>query len=110
MSILDKAKERATQLTAQAKEKVDDFKEQRKVDSLLADLGRITFREHTDRGEASDGSRREQLIAELRQLEAAGTDVTGSGSARAGGAGTTGTPGASTQAEESTLPPPPTPG
>eukprot|EP01041_Mallomonas_annulata_P035935 gene35935-58956_t len=38
MSFLDKAKEKATQLSQQAKEKVDDLKDARKADGLLDDL------------------------------------------------------------------------
>ena len=34
-SFLDKAKEKAQQLASQAKEKVDDFKDNRKADDLL---------------------------------------------------------------------------
>ena len=75
MSFLDKAKEKATQLSQQAKEKVDDLKDARKADSLLDDLGRITFRQHTGRGEAGDDAAIAELVAQLQALEAEGTAV-----------------------------------
>jgi len=75
MSFLDKAKEKATQLSQQAKEKVDDLKDARKADSLLDDLGRITFRQHTERGEPGDDAAIADLVAQLQALEAEGTAV-----------------------------------
>lgn len=75
MSFLDKAKEKATQLTQQAKEKVDDLKDARKADSLLDDLGRITYRQRTARGEAGDEAAIADLVAQLQALEADGTAV-----------------------------------
>jgi hypothetical protein len=77
MSFLDKAKEKATQLTQQAKEKVDDLKDSRRADSLLEELGRIVFRQHTDRAEPADDTRLAELVAELRVLEDEGTPVLG---------------------------------
>jgi hypothetical protein len=75
MSFLDKAKEKATQIAQQAKEKVDDFKDGRKVDDLLADLGRIVYRQHTDRSEPADHEVLEKLVADLKILEAEGAEV-----------------------------------
>jgi uncharacterized coiled-coil DUF342 family protein len=75
MGILDKAKEKASRLAEQAKEKIDDVKEKRKVDDLLDELGRIVFRQRTERGEPGDEAEIVRLIAELRTLEAEGTDV-----------------------------------
>lgn len=75
MSFLDKAKEKATQLTQQAKEKVDDLKDARKADGLLDDLGRITYRQHTGRGEPGDEAAIADLVAQLQALEAEGTAV-----------------------------------
>ncbi|MCU1362160.1 MAG: hypothetical protein JWN99_3449 [Ilumatobacteraceae bacterium] len=77
MSFLDKAKEKATQLTQQAKEKIDDVKDSRKAESLLEDLGRIVFRQHTERGEAGDPAALAELVGQLQALEAEGTAVLG---------------------------------
>lgn len=77
MGILDKAKEKATQLAGQAKEKIDDVKEKRKVDDLLDDLGRITYRQHTNRGEDGDGAEIARLVAELKSHEDSGATVLG---------------------------------
>jgi hypothetical protein len=75
MGFLDKAKEKATHLAGQAKEKIDDVKEKRKADDLLDDLGRIVYRQRTDRGEPGDEAEIVRLVAELRVLEADGTDL-----------------------------------
>lgn len=75
MGLLDKAKEKATHFAEQAKEKVDDLKDKRKVDDLLDDLGRISYRQATGRGEAGDAEQVAQLVAELRKLEDEGADV-----------------------------------
>lgn len=75
MSLLDKAKEKATQLASTAKEKVDDFKEQRKADGVLADLGRITFRQHTDAGTDGDTAEIAKMVSELKSLAAQGAVI-----------------------------------
>lgn len=75
MGILDKAKERATQLADQAKEKLDDVKEQRKVGELLDDLGRIVYRQRTERGDDGDEAEITRLVGELQALEAEGAEV-----------------------------------
>jgi len=75
MSFLDKAKEKASQLTHQAKEKIDDIKETRKVDELLDDLGRITYRQQTGRGDDGDAAEISVLVKKLQDLEADGADV-----------------------------------
>jgi hypothetical protein len=77
MSFLDKAKEKATQLSHQAKEKIDDLKDTRKADDLLDELGRITYRQHTERGEVTDDAAIAALVAQLQSLEAEGTAVLG---------------------------------
>jgi hypothetical protein len=77
MSFLDKAKEKASQLAHQAKEKVDDIKDTRKADDLLDDLGRILYRQRTDRGEPGDEAAIAELVAGLKALEADGTPVLG---------------------------------
>lgn len=75
MGILDKAKEKASRLAEQAKEKIDDVKEKRKADDLLDDLGRIAYRQRTERGEPGDEAEIVRLVGELRTLEAEGTEV-----------------------------------
>ena len=75
MGFLDKAKEKAGQLVEPIKEKVDDRKERRKADDLLDDLGRVTFRQRTDRALPDDEAEILRLIVELQALEAEGTDV-----------------------------------
>ncbi len=91
MSFLDKAKEKATQLSQQAKEKIDDLKDTRKADDLLDDLGRILYRQRTGRAEAADDAAISDLVAQLQALEAEGTPVLGTKQERA---------------QESNLPPP----
>jgi hypothetical protein len=75
MGILDKAKEKATHLADQAKEKLDDVKEKRKVDELLDDLGRIVYRQRTDRADDGDEAEIVRLVGELQALEAEGAEV-----------------------------------
>ena len=75
MGILDKAKEKATHLAGQAKDKLEEVKDKRKADDLLDDLGRITYRQRTERGEAGDEAEILRLVEELRALEAEGTEV-----------------------------------
>ena len=75
MGFIDKAKEKATHLAGQAKEKIDDVKEKRKADDLLDDLGRILYRQRTDRGEPGDEAEIVRLVAELRVLEDDGTEL-----------------------------------
>ena len=75
MGFLDKAKEKATHLAGQAKEKIDDVMEKRKADDLLDDLGRILYRQRTDRGEPGDEAEIVRLVAELRVLEDDGTEL-----------------------------------
>lgn len=75
MGILDKAKEKANLLADQAKEKLDDVKEKRKVDELLGELGRIVYRQRTERGVAADDAEISRLVGELQALEADGAEV-----------------------------------
>jgi hypothetical protein len=75
MGILDKAKEKATHLADQAKEKLDDVKDKRKVDELLDDLGRILYRQRTERAADGDEAQIAQLVDELKALEAEGAEV-----------------------------------
>ncbi len=75
MGFLDKAKEKATHLAGQAKDKIEDVKDKRKSDELLDDLGRIVYRQRTERGEPGDEAEIVRLVGELRTLEADGTEV-----------------------------------
>lgn len=86
MGLLDKAKEKATHLAGQAKDKIEDVKEKRRVDDLLDDLGRIMFRQRTERGEPGDEAEIVRLVDELRTLEADGTEVVPQASASASAA------------------------
>ena len=95
MGFLDKAKEKATHLAGEAKGKLDEVKDKRKVDDLLDDLGRIVYRQRTERAEAGDEAEIVRLIDELRALEAEGTEVVAA---------------AAPAADVATPPPPPPPG
>jgi hypothetical protein len=75
MGILDKAKEKAGHLAGQAKDKIEDVKEKRKVDELLDDLGRIVYRQRTERGDPGDEDEIVRLVGALRTLESDGTDI-----------------------------------
>ena len=75
MGLLDKAKEKAGHLAGQAKDKIDDVKEKRKADDLLDDLGRIVYRQRTERGEPGDEDEIVRLVEELRTLESDGAEV-----------------------------------
>jgi phage terminase large subunit-like protein len=75
MGLLDKAKEKAGHLAGQAKDKIDDVKEKRKVDDLLDDLGRTLYRQRTERGEPGDEDKIVRLVGELRALESDGAEV-----------------------------------
>ena len=74
MSFLDKAKEKATQLTAQVKEKVDDTTNKRKADDLLDDIGRIVYRQRTSGVVGpDDDSRVDAIVVQLKALADLGT-------------------------------------
>ncbi|HEY7628019.1 MAG TPA: hypothetical protein VH761_13165 [Ilumatobacteraceae bacterium] len=75
MGFLDKAKQKATHLAEQAKDKIDDVKEKRKADDLLDDLGRIVYRQRTERGTDEDEAEITRLVGELRALEDEGTAI-----------------------------------
>ncbi len=81
MGLLDKAKEKAGHLAGQAKDKIEDVKEKRKADDLLDDLGRIVYRQRTERGEPGDETEIVRLVGELRTLESDGTEIIASVSA-----------------------------
>jgi hypothetical protein len=75
MGFLDKAKEKASHLAGEAKGKLDEVKDKRKVDDLLDDLGRIVYRQRTERAEPGDDAEIVRLVDQLRALEAEGTEV-----------------------------------
>jgi hypothetical protein len=75
MGFLDKAKEKASQLAEQAKDKIEDVKEKRKADELLDELGRVVYRQRTERGTPDDEAEIVRLVGELRTLEAEGTEI-----------------------------------
>ncbi|MEI7548382.1 MAG: hypothetical protein WCK21_10035 [Actinomycetota bacterium] len=76
-SFLDKAKEKAQQLGTAAKEKAEDFKDRRKADDLLDDLGRIVYAQRTNRGSADDETKTAGIVDQLKALEADGTAILG---------------------------------
>ena len=99
MGFLDKAKEKASQLAGEAKGKLDDVKDKRKADDLLDDLGRILYRQRTERSEDGDEAEIARLVGELKTLEAEGTDVVGAAAPAA----------APADAPQAPPPPPPPP-
>ena len=66
---------RVDRAVSDVKDKIDDVKEKRKVDELLDDLGRLVYRQRTDRGEPGDEAVIVGLVAELRTLEAEGVEI-----------------------------------
>lgn len=84
MSILDKAKEttalinqKAKEKSHQAKELLDEVKASRKADHLCEDLGRIVYRQRTERGLDTDDAEITRLVTEITALEEAGAHVLG---------------------------------
>lgn len=82
MSILDKAKETTALINQKAKEKshqakglIDEVKASRKADHLCEDLGRIAYRQHTERGLDTDEAEITRLVTEIKALEEAGARV-----------------------------------
>lgn len=99
-SFFDKAKDKATQLANQAKEKVDETQNKRKADDLLDDIGRIVYRQRTTGvTEPGDDAAIDALVAELTALAELGTDILGTKPAVA----------APPSAPVGNLPPPPAP-
>ncbi|MEN9644557.1 MAG: hypothetical protein RL238_1226 [Actinomycetota bacterium] len=77
-SFFDKAKDKATQLANQAKDKVDETQNKRKADDLLDDIGRIVYRQRTTGvTEPGDAAAIDALVAELKALADLGTDILG---------------------------------
>ena len=97
MSFLDTAKQKMATWGQQAKAKVDDLKDTRAANGLLADLGRVVYRQRTERGTGNDEATIDAIVAEVRSLEQAGTDVLAGAPASA----------VTTAASSDTPPPPP---
>jgi hypothetical protein len=75
-SFFDKAKDKATQLANQAKEKVDESQNKRKADDLLDDIGRIIYRQRTTgTSQPGDDEAIDELVAQLKALADLGTDI-----------------------------------
>ncbi len=74
-SFLDKAKEKAQQLSTQVKGKVDDVQDRRKADDLLDDIGRIVYRQHTEGPQPDDEARIAEIVAALKVLADGGTPI-----------------------------------
>jgi hypothetical protein len=75
-SFFDKAKDKATQLANQAKDKVDETQNKRKADDLLDDIGRIIYRQRTSGTlQADDDTKIDELVAQLKALADLGTDI-----------------------------------
>ncbi len=75
-SFFDKAKDKATQLANQAKDKVDETQNKRKADDLLDDIGRIVYRQRTSGTvQADDDAKIDALVAQLTTLADLGTDI-----------------------------------
>lgn len=77
MGFLDKAKDAVTKATETAKDKYDDVKDKRKASDLLEDIGRVVYRQRTERGAEADEADLVRLVGELQSLEAEGVDVLG---------------------------------
>jgi hypothetical protein len=84
MGFLDRAKEQANSLkdrekvrevAEKVKGKVEDIQTKRRADSLLVDLGRLAYAEHTGRVNASAETEISRVVAELRVLEDDGVAI-----------------------------------
>jgi len=76
MGFLDKAKEQVHKVVESTKDKVDDIKDKRKANELFDDLGRIVYRQHTNRAAEGDEAEIARIVAELQALEAEDADST----------------------------------
>ena len=75
-SFFDKAKDKATHLANQAKEKVDESQHKHKADDLLDDIGRIIYRQRTTgTTKLEDDAAIDELVAQLRALADLGTEI-----------------------------------
>lgn len=77
MGLMDKVKAQATQVAAKAQEagkvgqaKLEAVQAKRKADTLLSELGKVTFDAHEGRGAPGDEKRAADLMEQLRQYEA----------------------------------------
>lgn len=96
MGLMDKMKAQASQMAERAQEagkvgqaKIEALQAKRKADSLLEELGLISYLARAARGAPGDDARVTDLVEQLRQYEAGfgpfGADV-GSSASPAGGA------------------------
>jgi len=92
MGLMDKVKAQATQIAERAQEagkvgqaKIEALQAKRKADSLLEELGRITFESHTGRGAPGDEGRVADIVEQLRQYEAEFGPIGADAGADAGG-------------------------
>lgn len=83
----EKAKVQAQDLKVKAQDKVDDVQDKRKVDGLLADLGRLVYAEQTGRQAPEANATSQRIIDELKALEAKGVTILAAASAAPAPAG-----------------------
>src|SRR4051812_15149647 len=72
----EKAQQGVSQGITQGKEKLSEVQERRKLDGVLRNLGAAVYLDRAGRGSAAVTADIERLLAEARDLEAAGTMVT----------------------------------
>lgn len=75
MGLLDKAKDTLTKATETAKDRFDDVIDRRRAEELLAEIGRVVYRQRTERGTDEDDADIARLVAELVALEAEGVEI-----------------------------------
>ena len=71
----EKAAEKTQQGLQQGQQKIEDLQEKRKLETLLHDLGAATFLDRTGRGTPAITSDIERMLAGIRELEQAGTEI-----------------------------------
>lgn len=110
MGFLDKVKEQAEKAKGQAQDlkgkvgdKVEEVQGKRKVDDLLAELGRFLYAEQTGRPRPTAGTEVPRIVEELKTLEADGATVLPTATATAPAPD----PAASAGAQSQPGPPPP---
>jgi len=71
----EKAAEKAQQGVNQGKEKLSDVQDKRKLDAALRDLGAAVYLDRAGKGTPALTADIERLLAEVREMEAAGAVV-----------------------------------
>lgn len=79
MGVIERTRTAGRSLAGGVKRRIDEVRVLRHTDDLLAELGRITYRHHSDRNRPGDTGEIERIVSELRTLEHAGVDVLASG-------------------------------